>query len=95
MRELAGGGRVEPHRLAAAGDRRQDLRELVREQDQDDVGRRLLERLQQRVGGLVVHRVRALEHEDPVLGLERRVRRGGDDGLGDVSSEHLVRAGRA
>ena len=92
LRELTGGGRVEPHGLAAARDRRQDLRELVREQDQDDVARRLLERLEQRVRGLVVHRVGALEHEDPVLGLERRVRGGGDDGLADVAPEHLVRA---
>ena len=92
LRELAGAGRVEAHGLAAAGDRRQDLGELVRDQDQDDVGGRLLERLQQRVGRLVVHRVRALEHEDPVLGLERRVRGGGDDGLVDVAPEHLVGA---
>ncbi len=93
LRELAGRRRVEAHGLAAAGDRRQDLRELVGEEDENGVGRRFLERLQQRVRGLVVHRVRALEHEDAVGRLERRMRRGGDDRLGDVSSQHLVGAG--
>ena len=59
---------------------------------QHDVGRRLLERLEQRVGRLLDQRVGALEHEDPVAGLERRVRGGGHDRLVDVSAEHLVRA---
>ena len=94
VRELVGRRRVEPHGLAAAGDRRQHLRGLVGEEQQDDVGRRLLERLQQRVGGLLDQRVRALEHEDPVARLERRVRGGGDDRLVDVSAQHLVGAAR-
>ena len=92
LRQPAGAGRVEAHRLAAAGDRRQHLRRPVGQQHQDDVGGWLLERLQQRVGRLVVHHVDALEHEDPVRGLERRVRGGRHDRLADVAPEHLVRA---
>ena len=52
-------------------------RRAVGEQQQHDVGRRLLERLEQRVGRLVVHRVGALEHEHAPRRLERRVRGGG------------------
>ena len=95
LRELGGRGRIEADGLAAAGDRRQHLRRAVGQQQQDDVVRRLLERLEQRVGGLVVHRVGALEHEHAVAGLERRVRGRGDDRLVDVAPEHLVRAARA
>ena len=94
VRERVRGRRVEPHRLAAAGDRRQHLRGLVGEQQQDDVGRRLLERFQQRVGGLLDHRVGALEDEDPVARLERRVRGGGDDRLVHIAAQHLVGAAR-
>ncbi len=94
VRELLRGRRIEAHGLAAAGDRRKDLRRPVREQQQDDVRRRLLERLEQRVRGLVVHHVHALEHEDPVRRLERRVRGGRDNRLVDVLAQHLVRAAR-
>ena len=94
LRELGGGQRVEAHRLAARADGRQHLRGVVGQQQQDDVGRRLLERLEQRVGRLVVHRVGALEHEHAVGGLERRVRGGGHHRLLDVAPQHLVRAAR-
>jgi hypothetical protein len=86
--------RVEAHGLAARGDRRHHLRRAVREEQEHDVVRRLLERLEQRVGRLVVERVGALEHEDAEAGLEGRVRRGCDDGLVDVAAQHLVRAAR-
>ena len=92
--ELVGGQRVEAHRLAARGDRRHHLAGPVGQQQQDDVGRGLLERLEQRVGRLVVHRLGALEHEHAVGGLERRSRGGGDHGLADVAAQHLVRAAR-
>ena len=85
-------GRVEAHGLAATRDRRQHLGRLVREQEQHDVGGRLLERLEQRVGRLVVHRVGALEDEDAMVGLERRVGGGGHDGLADIAAQHLVGA---
>ena len=65
---------VEAHGLAARGDRGQDLARAVREEEQHHVGRRLLQRLEQGVGRLVVHRVGPLEHEHAVGGLERRVR---------------------
>ena len=69
--------------------------EPVGQQQQHDVVRRLLQRLEQRVGGLVVHGVGALEHEDAEARLERRARRGGDDRLVDVAPQHLVGAARA
>ncbi len=86
--------RVEADGLAARHDRRQHLGEPVGEQQQHDVRRRLLERLEQRVGRLVVHRVGALEHEHAVARLERGARRGRHDGLVDVAAQHLVRAAR-
>jgi len=58
--ERRGGQRIEPHRLAARADRRQHLGRAIGEQEQDHVRRRLLERLEQRDGRLVVHRVGAL-----------------------------------
>ena len=51
------------------------------------VGRRLLERLEHPVGGLVVQLVGVLDDEDAARRLERRPRRGGDDGLVDVADE--------
>ena len=87
--------RVEAHGLAARGDRRQHLARPVGEQQQDDVVRRLLERLEQRVGRLVVHGVGALDDEHAPLRLERRVRRGGHDRLDDVLAAHHVRAARS
>ncbi len=52
-------------------------------------GGRLLERLEHPVGGLVVHRVGALEDEHAPPRLERRARGGGHDRLLDVGDEHL------
>ena len=92
--ELPRRRRVEAHALAARGDRRQHLRRAVGEEDQDDVARRLLERLEQRVGGRVVHRVGALEHEHAPGRLERRVRGGGHHRLVDVAAQHDVGAAR-
>ena len=54
----------------------------------------LLERLEHPVGGLVVHRLGALDDEDAPARLERRPRGGGDDGLVDVGDEHLGGAAR-
>ena len=51
----------------------------------------LLERLQQAVGGLVVERVRVLQHEHPPARLERRAGRRGDDRLVDVPHQHFPR----
>jgi hypothetical protein len=78
--------------LAARGDRRQDLARAVGEQDQVDEGGRLLERLEHPVGGLLDHRVGALDDEDaPRARLERRARSGGgDDRLVDVGDEHAL-----
>ena len=56
---------------------------------------RLLQRLQQAVGRLVVQGVHALEHEHPARGLERRAPGGVDHGLGHVGAAHHVRAGGA
>ena len=79
LRQLAGDGgskRTGWQREAIVG---RTCVEAVGEQEQDDVVRRLLERLEQRVGGLVVHRLRALEHEDaparPRTACARRRRR--------------------
>jgi hypothetical protein len=50
---------------------------------------RLLERLQQAIAGLVVHRLGGLDHEHPAGRLERRPRRRRDDRSLDVRHEHL------
>ena len=57
--------------LAARADRRRDRAELVRDEDDHRVRRRLLEILQQRVGGVLVQEVRVGDHVDAALGLER------------------------
>ena len=87
LRELVGAGRVEAHRLAAAGDRRQHVAGARRQQHEVHVGRRLLERLEHPVGGLVVELVGVLDDEDAARRLERGARRRGDDGLVDVADE--------
>ena len=56
-------------------------------------GRRLLQRLEQPVRDLVVHRVRPLEHEDATGGLKRRPACSRDYRLLDVADAHHVRAG--
>ena len=87
--DLVGARRVEAHVLAARGDGGQDLARAVgQEHEVREVGG-LLERLEHPVGGLVVHRLGALDDEHAPARLERRPRRGGDDGLVDVGDEHL------
>ena len=87
--DLVGARRVEAHVLAARGDRGQDLARAVGEQDEVREGGGLLERLEHPVGGLVVHRLGALDDEHAPARLERRPRRGRDHGLVDVGDEHL------
>ena len=85
--------RVEAHQLAARDHGLHDLAQRVGQQDQVHERRRLLQRLEQAVGRLVVQGVHALEHEHPPRGLERRPARGVDHGLGHVGAAHHVRAG--
>ena len=56
--------------LAARADRRGQRVEVVGDEHRDRVRRRLLEVLEQRVGGLVVQRVRAEDEVDAAVGLE-------------------------
>ena len=56
--------------------------------------RRLLERLQHPVGGLVAELVDALDHEHAAPGLERRPAGRRDDRAVDVADEDLVGAAR-
>ena len=91
--DARGRQRVEAHLLAARGDRGQQLARGGGEQDEVRERRGLLERLQQAVGGLVVERVRVLQHEHPPARLERRAGRRGDDRLVDVAHQHFPRAG--
>ena len=57
--------------LAARADRRRQQAELVGDEHDHGVGRRLLEILEERVGGVLVHQVRAQDEVDAALGLER------------------------
>ena len=57
--------------LAAREDRRRDRAELVRDEHDHRVRRRLLEVLQQRVGGVLVQQVRVGDHVDTPVGLVR------------------------
>ncbi len=54
----------------------------------DEVGR-LLERLQQRVLALVAHRLRRLDHEDPLAAFEGPVGGGADDPLANLLDQVL------
>ena len=56
--------------LAARSDRRGQRAEVVGDEHDDRVWRRLLEVLEQRVGGLVVQRVRSEDEVDAAVGLE-------------------------
>ena len=87
--DLVGARRVEAHVLAARRDGGQDLARAVGQQHEVREGGGLLERLEHPVGGLVVHRLGALDDEHAPARLERRPRRGRDDGLVDVGDEHL------
>ena len=85
--------RREVDRLAARGDRLQQPVGLGGEQDQVDEGRRLLERLQQRVLALVAHRLGRLDDEDPVLAFEGPVGGGADHPLAHLV-DHVLGAAR-
>ena len=72
--QLAHGALGEPperDELAARADRLGDRAELVGDEHDRRVERRLLEILQQRVGGVVVEQVRAEQEVDAAVGLER------------------------
>ena len=87
--------RLEAHQLAARDNRLEHPAQLVRHQNQVHVRRRLLQRLQQPVRHLVVHRVHALQHEHASARLERRpVGRVHHRAL-HVIDPHHVRAARA
>ena len=57
-------------------------------------GRRLLERLEQAVGGLVVHRARRLDHEHPARGLDGVCATAATTGSSMSLYEHFARAAR-
>ena len=62
---------LEDERLAARADGREDLREVGRAEDEDEMGRRLLDQLQERVPGGVGELVRLVEDVDLVAALDR------------------------
>ena len=61
----------ERHELAARADRLRDRPEVVGDEDDHRVGGRFLEILEQRVGGVLVHQMRAEHKVDAPVGLER------------------------
>ncbi len=85
--------RREVDRLAARGDRLQQALGLGAEQDQVDEGRRLLQRLQQRVLALVAHRLGGVDDEDAVLAFEGPVGGGADHPLAHLV-DHVLGAAR-
>ena len=85
--------RLEAHQLAAGDHRLDHPAQRVGEQDQVHERRRLLQRLQEPIGHLVVHGVHALEHEHAPGGLEGGAGGGGHHRLGHVLDPHHVRAG--
>jgi hypothetical protein len=92
--EDVGGRRLEAHELAARDDGGQEVGRAVGEQDEVREPRRLLQRLEHPVGGGVVHRLGALDDEDPPGRLERRAVGRGDHGLLHVRHHHVGRARR-
>ena len=72
---------LEDERLAARAHRRQHLLQLGRAEDEEQVGRRLLDQLQQRVPRGVRELVRLVEDVDLVLALDRLQ----DDAVADVA----------
>ncbi len=64
------GEACERNELAARQDRLRQRAEIVRDEDDHRVRRRLLQILEQRVGGILVHRLRGVEEIDAALGLE-------------------------
>ena len=93
-REPGDARRLEAHELAARGDGLEHIGGPRGDQDQVDELGRLLERLEQPVGGRVAERLCSLDREHAPAGLERRPRRRDDDGLVDVGDEHLRSAAR-
>ena len=61
----------EGNELAPRPDRVGQWAEVVGDEDDDGVRRRLLEVLEQRVGGVLVHRLGAVHEVDAAVGLER------------------------
>ncbi len=88
-RQLAEPGTFEPERLAARPDRREHLREVGRAEDEDEVGRRLLDQLQERVEGGVRELMRLVEDVDLVAPLDRLQ----DDVVADLADVVDARAG--
>ena len=74
-------GALEDERLAARAHRREHLLQLGRAEDEDEVGRRLLDQLQQRLPGGVGELVRLVEDVDLVATLDRLE----DDALADLA----------
>jgi hypothetical protein len=66
--DVAGGERSEVDRLAAGADRRQQRVEAGADEEQDRSGRRFLQRLEQGVGALLVHRVGIVDDRDALRG---------------------------
>ena len=71
MDELAHPGTLENERLTAGADGRDHLCEVRRAEDEDEMGRRLLDELQERVPRLVRELVRLVDDVDLVLALGR------------------------
>ena len=61
----------EAHRLAPRAERLGQRAELIGDEDDDGVVRRLLEILEERIGGVLVHRVRTEDEVDAPVGFER------------------------
>ena len=81
LHELAGARTPEREALAARADRAQELRRIRRAEHEDDVGRGLLERLQQRVRRIRRERVGLVQDVDLVAALGRLLR----DALHDLA----------
>ena len=79
--ELGQPGPREREGLASRADGREHLRQVGRAEDEDEVRRRLLDQLQQRVPGGVGELVRLVEDVDLVAALDRLQ----DDALADLA----------
>ncbi len=81
---------AEGDELATREDRRRERAELARDEDDDGVGRRLLEVLQQRVGRVRVHAVGVENQVDAAVGLERAHVEVVAQGADVVDADHLA-----
>ena len=88
--ELLQPGPLEDERLAARAHGRQDAREVGRAEDEDEVGRRLLDQLQEGVPGLRGQLVRLVDDVDLVAALDR-LQHGAVADLADVVDAALRR----